>query len=281
MGHTNSTANLALPQFIGTDKPTWLSDVNGAFAAIDTYAGNNDAALAITDAKADTAIGDAASAVTTAGNAATTAGNAAATATAANTVAGNALTVANGINSKVGVLTDLTTTDKSTVVNAINEVNGKDAGDIAYDNTGSGLTATNVQAAIDEVAQGGGGGSQLAELWTNSDPENNFAGQPVTVTGGNNYDELVIEATNAGSTLVGSMLAGIAKSKFAETGLIRRTMVGSTGTVVQESRTVALSVVGDDVQIVFGDGTKQDAGSSTTSTQNNLLVPIKVIGIKF
>ncbi len=157
MGHTNSTANLALPQFIGTDKPTWLSDVNGAFAAIDTYAGNNDAALAITDAKADTAIGDAASAVTTAGNAATTAGNAAATATAANTVAGNALTVANGINSKVGVLTDLTTTDKSTVVNAINEVNGKDAGDIAYDNTGSGLTATNVQAAIDEVAQGGGG----------------------------------------------------------------------------------------------------------------------------
>lgn len=122
MGHTNSTANLALPQFIGTDKPTWLSDVNGAFAAIDTYAGNNDAALAITDAKADTAIGDAASAVTTAGNAATTAGNAAATATAANTVAGNALTVANGINSKVGVLTDLHTTDKSTVVNAINEV---------------------------------------------------------------------------------------------------------------------------------------------------------------
>lgn len=164
MGHTNSTANLALPQFIGTDKPTWLSDVNGAFAAIDTYAGNNDAALAITDAKADTAIGDAASAVTTAGNAATTAGNAATTATNANTIAGQALTVANGINSKVGVLTDLTTTDKSTVVNAINEVNGKDAGDIAYDNTGSGLTATNVQDAIDEVAQGGGGGSTWTQI---------------------------------------------------------------------------------------------------------------------
>lgn len=158
MAHTNSTANLSLPQFIGTDKPTWLSDVNGAFAAIDSYAGSNDAALAITDGKADTAIADASNAVTTAGNAATTAGNAAATATAANTVAGNALTVANGINAKVGVLTDLTTTDKSTVVNAINEVNGKDAADIPYDNTGSGLTATDVQAAIDEVAQGGGGG---------------------------------------------------------------------------------------------------------------------------
>ena len=183
MSHTNSTANLSLPQFIGTDKPTWLSDVNGAFAAIDSYAGSNDAALAITDGKADTAIADASNAVTTAGNAATTAGNAAATATAANTVAGNALTVANGINSKVGVLTDLTTTDKSTVVNAINEVNGKDAGDIAYDNTGSGLTATNVQAAIDEVAQGGGGSSTpIAKFTVTSDGIITY-GQAVTQIG--------------------------------------------------------------------------------------------------
>ena len=162
MGHTNSTANLGLPQFIGTDKPTWLSDVNGAFAAIDAYAGNNDAALAITDAKADTAVNDAASAVTTATNAANTAGTASTQATNAVTVAGNALTVANGINSKVGVLTDLHTTDKSTVVAAINEVfdaqAAPTAAQVSYDNTGSGLTATNVQDAIDEVAQGGGGG---------------------------------------------------------------------------------------------------------------------------
>ena len=193
MGHTNSTANLALPQFIGTDKPTWLSDVNGAFAAIDSYAGNNDAALAITDGKADTAIADASNAVTTAGNAATTAGNAAATATAANTVAGNALTVANGINAKVGVLTDLTTTDKSTVVNAINEVNGKDAGDIAYDNTGSGLTATNVQAAIDEVAQGGGG----VGAWTLAGSETGTT--PVAFP--NTASEILISVTYSANTI--------------------------------------------------------------------------------
>ncbi|MBR6627936.1 MAG: hypothetical protein IKL04_08180 [Lachnospiraceae bacterium] len=190
MSHTNSTANLALPQFIGTDKPTWLSDVNGAFAAIDSYAGSNDAALAITDGKADTAIADASNAVTTAGNAATTAGNAAATATAANTVAGNALTVANGINSKVGVLTDLTTTDKSTVVNAINEVNGKDAGDIAYDNTGSGLTATNVQDAIDEVAQGGGGGSAA---WTQIGTQTGSTAIAISGT----YNELCLVAASS------------------------------------------------------------------------------------
>ena len=211
MSHTNSTANLSLPQFIGTDKPTWLSDVNGAFAAIDAYAGSNDAALAIVDGKADTAIGDASSAVTTAGNAATTAGNAATTATNANTIAGNALTVANGINSKVGVLTDLTTTDKSTVVNAINEVNGKDAADIPYDNTGSGLTATDVQAAIDEVAQGGGGGSIA---WTLAGTQTGAT--PVTIPGTANdiLIEVVTGTNHAHVTcnIAPAMLSGTAEN---------------------------------------------------------------------
>lgn len=36
MSHTNTTTNYNLPQFVGTDKPTWLNDVNGAFSAIDT-----------------------------------------------------------------------------------------------------------------------------------------------------------------------------------------------------------------------------------------------------
>lgn len=44
MSHTNSTANYNLPQFIATDKPAWLTDVNGAMQTIDgalnTNAGN-------------------------------------------------------------------------------------------------------------------------------------------------------------------------------------------------------------------------------------------------
>ena len=70
MGHTNSTPNYALPQFITTDKPAWLTDINGAFSDIDTAidtakdaadAAQNDATQALTDAAA-------------AGSAATTAG---------------------------------------------------------------------------------------------------------------------------------------------------------------------------------------------------------------
>ena len=36
MSHTNTTANYNLPQFVGTDKPSWLTDVNGAMTSIDT-----------------------------------------------------------------------------------------------------------------------------------------------------------------------------------------------------------------------------------------------------
>lgn len=61
MGHTNSTTHYNLPQFLTTDKPAWLVDINGAFADIDTAintaqsdattAGNN-ATQAISDASA-------------------------------------------------------------------------------------------------------------------------------------------------------------------------------------------------------------------------------------
>lgn len=61
MSHTNSTANYGLPQFITTDKPFWLTDINQAFSDIDlaiknasdtaTTASNN-ATQALSDASA-------------------------------------------------------------------------------------------------------------------------------------------------------------------------------------------------------------------------------------
>lgn len=70
MGHTNSTTNYSLPQFITTDKPAWLTDINGAFSAIDS--GLHTAQTDATTAKntADSAQSDA----TAAGTAASTAG---------------------------------------------------------------------------------------------------------------------------------------------------------------------------------------------------------------
>lgn len=71
MGHTNSTTNYSLPQFVSSDKPAWLTDINGAFSDIDTAvkaakdAGDDaqsDATQALSDA------GDALTAANTAGS---------------------------------------------------------------------------------------------------------------------------------------------------------------------------------------------------------------------
>lgn len=69
MSHTNTTTNYSLPQFVTTDKPAWLTDINGAFSAIDT--GMNNA-----QTKANTADGNATQALSDASDAATAAATA-------------------------------------------------------------------------------------------------------------------------------------------------------------------------------------------------------------
>lgn len=161
MSHTNSTTNYALPQFLTSDKPAWLTDINNAFADIDT-------AVYAAQSKADTAFADA-------GNAQTDATSAINNAAAADAKASGALasievafdpttiysvgakviynsllyrcivavvtpgpwtgsdnwervnvdTLISTVDNKVGSLASLSTTDKTSAVNAINEVNGK------------------------------------------------------------------------------------------------------------------------------------------------------------
>lgn len=80
MSHTNATSNYNLPQFLGSDKPAWLGDINPAMSAIDTQMKAN-------------------------ADASTTAGT-------------NATTALNGI----GTLANLTTTEKTNLVGAVNEI---------------------------------------------------------------------------------------------------------------------------------------------------------------
>ena len=106
MGATNHTANYDLPQWIGTDKPTFLGDLNDAFLKIDTGMKTNQSEIsgAVSDAgnalaKAtsaeqgvntltplvNTASENASQALTTANNAASTANTANTNANVANT----------------------------------------------------------------------------------------------------------------------------------------------------------------------------------------------------
>lgn len=150
MSATNSTPTINLPLFIGTDKPAWLTDWNGAMNTIDssiatlqTAEGGTATALASLSQSVE-ALSGTVSQHTTSLQTITTA------------VAGNTGSI-NTINSLIGN-GEPTTTDK-TIIGAINEIyadigagDGVDADEVNYDNTSSGLTADDVQEAIDELA---------------------------------------------------------------------------------------------------------------------------------
>lgn len=108
MSHTNTTPNYNLPQFVGTDKPAWLTDINQAFSGIDT---------AIKTAKdtADTATGSATTA-----------------------------------NNSIGTIANLNTTEKSTLVGAINEVN-TNLNVVAGVASTASTTATNANNKVDTL----------------------------------------------------------------------------------------------------------------------------------
>lgn len=149
MSATNATPTISLPLFIGTDKPAWLTDWNGAMNTIDgaiatlqTAEGGTATALASLSQSVE-ALSGTVSQHTTSLQTITTA------------VAGNTGSI-NTINSLIG--NGQPTTEDKTIIGAINEIyaeigggDGVDADEVNYDNTDSGLTATDVQAAIDEL----------------------------------------------------------------------------------------------------------------------------------
>ena len=69
MAHTNSTTHYSLPQFVTSDKPAWLTDVNGAMSAIDTGIYDAQTKANTADGNATQALSDAADAQSTANTA--------------------------------------------------------------------------------------------------------------------------------------------------------------------------------------------------------------------
>lgn len=159
-GHTNETENYDLPQFIGTDKPTWLGDFNGAMASIDTAIGTNASDITSLGTRVTTAEGVASQASsdvstltgtvnTLSGDVTTvtsTANNAQSTATSALNTANTADGKADTNASNIGTLSNLTTTNKTNLVNAINEVNEINL--LHATNSGTVTTVQNVDAKI-------------------------------------------------------------------------------------------------------------------------------------
>lgn len=185
MSYTNKTPNYELPQWLADDKPTFLSDMNGAFSDIDTAMKANENAAASAQSTAD--------ANTLSINGITTdidgAGGVKARLSAVETAESNLEGSVNTINSLIGNGTP-TTTDQ-TIIGAINEIH-------AF--TGEGpldTTAQTVTGAINELAAGA-----LDDL------------SDVTITNPQSGDALVFNGTDwvnqaggAGGTVVYKQIA--------------------------------------------------------------------------
>lgn len=153
MSSTNKTATIELSQYIGTDKPTYLSDYNGDMLKIDTAIAADRDSIATAQSTADGADGKADA------NAQSIATLSDAINNQTNGLAKRVTDVEGDVNTIESLIGngEPTTSDK-TIIGAINELaaeipsGGTSAADVSYDNTNSGLTADDVQEAIDELA---------------------------------------------------------------------------------------------------------------------------------
>lgn len=152
MSATNVTTYYEFPVFVGSDKPAWLVDWNGAMNAIDS---------AIHEAKTEadanaTNIASLQSSVTSLSGSVESQGSSITSLTQSLTSLQGTV---NTITSLIG--NGEPTTQDKTIIGAINELKADidaiapsgdvQADDVSYDNTSSGLTATDVQSAIDEI----------------------------------------------------------------------------------------------------------------------------------
>ena len=170
MSATNATANYELPVFLATDKPAWLTDWNGAMNAIDTAIHTAQSTADGAQTTASTATTD----IATINSSLTTITSNIQSLTT--TVNGNTGSI-NTINSLIG--NGQPTTEDKTIIGAINEIYAMIGGGstvtadvVTYDNTTSGLTADDVQEAIDEIV-----------TMIPSGPTGSYAKKPTVVSG--------------------------------------------------------------------------------------------------
>ena len=157
MAYTNKTTHYELPQYVASDKPTYLGDFNGTMEKLDTT-------IFGVDTKAESAIDTANSASETANNAYELATSATATANSASGVANNALSTANSATSTA-----------TSALNVANNANTRIDG-VESDMTNVSTIATGVKGAI---------------LWSNPNPDQGMSEQNITLSSGD-YDILEV-----------------------------------------------------------------------------------------
>lgn len=149
MSSTNKTANLELSQYVGSDKPTYLVDYNGDMSKID-------AGYAAVKSEADATDLAVSGLTSTVSGLSSTVSDQGSAITGLRTDTDTNTGSINTITSLIGNGTP--TTEDKTIIGAINEIYAEIGGGssvvasaVSYDNQTSGLTADDVQEALDEI----------------------------------------------------------------------------------------------------------------------------------
>lgn len=199
------TVNYDLCQYEGSDKTSYLINYNGDMLKIDTAIKGAKDAADNAQSKANTADGKADANAASISTLDTQINGAGGVAADVSSLQGSV----NTINSLIG--TGEPTTQDKTIIGAINELaaeipqGGTSAADVSYNNTQSGLTADDVQEAIDEVATSVSGlttnQGNLANLATTE--KSSLVGAINELAQGGavgDYQDVVINVSATGST---------------------------------------------------------------------------------
>lgn len=247
---TNKTANYDLPQFVGTDKPTWLGDINEAMADID--AGMHENATNISNMASDVA-------------------SASATASqASQDVAGLTSTV-NTLSSNVTAVTTTANNAQSTATSALNTANtanGKadtNANDISTIN--STLTTTNTKVA----------NITGSILWSNPNASVSFSDQNVTLSS-DDYDMIEIIFTQ-GTSRTKNYSMRLLKGEGTQLTNIVGLNDGVSQPIGARQREVTYV---NDTTLHFGKGLVHDNSTQqvTPDVRNDVVIPLYIIGYK-
>lgn len=253
------TTYYELPQYEANDKTAWLTTFNQAMLAIDTGIHAAKAAADSAGTAASSASSVASQASLDVASLTRSLDTVIGTINTINSLIGNGtptttdhtlIGAINELHANQGDLANLATTDKTSLVAAINEVAGGSGGsssasDVSYDNTDSGLTATNVQAAIDELSENtfvlsstekkvgvDVDGSDIYEKTYYSDSVNLTADTVIDATISNSYVGRVIDI-NAALFTSDNVWSGPEDTESNNTRYVSLVVVGATGLVIK------------------------------------------------
>lgn len=161
------------------------------------------------------------------------------------------------------------------------------ASDITFDNTGTDLVSEEVESAIKEVNDKTKHG--IVELWFNSSPSSNFAGQGIQIQNFDRtkFDAIIIAMAYTTSETYAPIWyeydLDLALASGYQGDMFYLNMSGGTSKVERCARTGTFSLSGNTLTITIGDGgkyTQNAIGSAATfTTDNTRMIPMRIFGL--